>query len=89
MKYKTDKTKIESTLFENCLPVNQIAVLNRMIEILKSESVNSNDFLTDKNRYNYECCLYLLVMLTIGNQIGTIDMHDWWLQLNDGIVSNK
>ena len=87
--YKTDKNKIESTIFDDCMAVNQIAVLNRMIELLNDENVNSNEFLSDQNRFNYECSLWLLIALATGIQCSEVSMHDWWIQLNAGIISTK
>ena len=77
-------SKFEDTICDQSLPVNTIACLNRMIEILQENETNSfqgmkSSFLTlEVERYTR--CLWFLNQQVFG-QMAEIDMSDLWYDL--------
>ena len=68
--------QIENKIFSNSLPVNSIAIANRLIELLKEKQINSlNDSLAKDKQI--EKCLWLLNSQYFG-QIAKIDLGEWW-----------
>ena len=51
---------IEDTIFDQVLPVNTIAMLNRGIEILRESNCNSPKFLKGKAKIQYRKLMWLL-----------------------------
>jgi hypothetical protein len=83
---------IEETIHETALPVNTIAMANRLIEILKENRTNSAmDFrikpefstrlLDSKGAARFRKCLWLINQQIFG-QLTVIDMDKEWMLLN-------
>lgn len=66
--------EIEETIFEDYLPVNTIAMANRLIEILKNGDTNAFKFLNKDDKLKYRKCLWLINQQVYG-QMDKIDMH--------------
>ena len=75
---------IEDTINDNGLPVNTIAMCNRLIEILREADTNCTLSLKDENKNRFRKCLWLINQQVFG-QMGIIDMYDEWKNLIDGI----
>ena len=76
-----EKQYIENTISEDTMPVNCIAMANRLIEILKEGNTNCVKSLTGESLLKFKKCLWLLNALTYG-QMAQIDMTDEWSRLN-------
>jgi len=75
------KTKnIEDTIFDRQLPVNSIAVLNRIAEILKEHETNNVNSTSGDIRLR--CAMWLLNAMYYG-QTAIIDMSREWQTLYD------
>ena len=75
--------RIEDTIRENSLPVNNIAMLNRMIELLKENNTNSFECLrTEEAKLRFRAALWLINSKVFG-QLAKIDMMDEWEELTD------
>ena len=73
---------IEDAISGISLPVNAIAMLDRAIEILKENDVNSPDFLEGEADKSYKKCLWLVNQQVYGHY-ATIDMWDEWRRLTE------
>jgi len=52
--------EIELYLFQKHLPVNGLAILNRMIEILRNAGTNSPLVLRNDNKSRFQACVLIL-----------------------------
>ncbi|MBU1173182.1 MAG: hypothetical protein KKD44_26760 [Proteobacteria bacterium] len=77
---KRTKHLIEETIFENSLPVNTVAMLNRLIEILGENNTNGYTLLDEANQFIFRKCLWLVNQQVFG-QMGEINMADEWSNL--------
>ena len=68
---------IEDTIHDNSLPINTIAMCNRLIEILRESDTNCVMSLDDVNRIKFRKCLWLINQQVFG-QMGVIDMVNEW-----------
>uniref|UniRef100_A0A6M3LQP5 Uncharacterized protein n=1 Tax=viral metagenome TaxID=1070528 RepID=A0A6M3LQP5_9ZZZZ len=73
---------IEDTIFEDSLPINSIAMCNRLIEILREADTNCALGLRDDKKrkeelIKYRKCLWLINSQIFG-QLGVIDMSEEW-----------
>jgi len=78
-----NKYNIEDMMCEESLPVNSIAMCNRLIEILRNNETNNIHSLCDKNLEDFlrfKKCLWLINSQAYG-QMGNIDMMDEWSAL--------
>ena len=71
---------IEKTMFDEGLPVNSIAMANRLIEILKECDTNAFEFLSEDQATKYKMCLWLINQQVFG-QVSVIDMYKEWNDL--------
>lgn len=69
---------IEETIFEDALPVNTLAMLDRMKEILKENQTNCASDLKGDGKLAYRKCLWL-----VNNQIRIVSPHsgEEWTEL--------
>ena len=74
------KDHIEDTISEESMPVNCIAMANRLVEILREGDTNCVTSLKGENLLKFRKCLWLLTALTYG-QMATIDMVGEWNRL--------
>lgn len=70
---------IENTIFTNALPVNGYPMMERFKELMEENFKARKDWKQDKR---IERLLWLIMATFTGNQIGSIDMCEWWAQLN-------
>jgi hypothetical protein len=68
---------IEDTIDTESLAVNQIAMANRLAQILKEENCNNYNFLSVDGKIKFRKCLWLINQNIFG-QLGKIDMDDEW-----------
>jgi len=73
-------SNIEDTISDDGLPVNTIAMSNRLIEILKEADTNSATILKGEDKKKFRKCLWLINQQVYG-QLGTIDMCEEWSNL--------
>lgn len=71
---------IEETIFDDGLPVNSIAMANRLIEILRANKTNSFSSLPEPEKIKYKMCLWLINQQVYG-QCTIVDMYDEWNDL--------
>ena len=71
---------IEDSIFEASLPVNSIAVLNRIKQVLEENKTNSLRLCKHDKRIDK--LMWLLMEHYLDNQLGSFNMTDWWEQLN-------
>ena len=71
---------IEETIFDESLPVNSIAMANRLVEILKANNTNSFISLPEKDKIRYRMCLWLINQQVFG-QTPIVDMNEEWNEL--------
>ena len=83
-------SNIEDTINEESLPVNTIAMLNRMIAILSENETNCALSLgTDNNGLlKFKKCLWLVNSQVYG-QMETIDMIEEWKELTNDNIQGK
>jgi hypothetical protein len=77
---------IEDTMCTESLPVNTIAMCNRLVEILRESDTNNAPSLCGKNDVgfkNFKKCLWLVNSQVYG-QTTTINMMDEWSELCKG-----
>lgn len=83
---------IEETIHDTALPVNTIAMANRLIEILKENETNSamafrvspelsTRLKETKGAIRFRKCLWLINQQIFG-QLTSIDMEKEWFELN-------
>jgi len=79
------KYNIEDTIHEDSLPINTIAMANRLIEILKENETNCALSLKKEGKeqglIQYLKCLWIINQQVYG-QLETIDMNEEWVRLN-------
>lgn len=68
---------IEDCIAETCLPVNTIAMANRLIAILKEANTNCAQSLKDEQLLKFKKDLWLINSQVYG-QMGVISMIDEW-----------
>ena len=74
---------IEDTMCDESLPVNTIAMCNRLIEILSDNDTNNTESLRAKNSDGFERfrkCVWLINSQLFG-QLAIIDMTEEWSRL--------
>jgi len=71
---------IEDTIHDNSLPINTIAMCNRLVEILRESDTNCVLSLKNESRIKFRKCLWLVNQQVFG-QMGVIDMYDDWKDL--------
>ena len=73
--------QIENTIFNNSLPVNSIAIIDRLKELLNENQTNNiNEAIKNDKSLRIEKCIWLLLS-TYVSQIGSIDMAHMWEHL--------
>jgi len=82
---------IEDYVLTDSLPVNTIAMANRLIEILKEADTNCASALVREERkeqlLKFEKCLWLINQQIYG-QLGTIDMSELWTKFSNFMKEN-
>jgi len=68
---------IEDTIGDTGLPVNSIAMANRLIDLLRNHETNCSQSLHGTGLHKYKSVLWLLNQQVYG-QLGTIDMSREW-----------
>lgn len=68
---------IEDTIEAESLAVNNIAMANRLTQILKEEGCNNYNFLSVNGKIKFRKCLWLINQNIFG-QLGKVDMYDEW-----------
>jgi hypothetical protein len=87
---------IEELIYEDGLPVNTIAMANRLVEILKENNTNSALSLSDDSKFpgrdkgllKFQRCLWLINSQVYG-QLGKIDMDTEWTRLSEEFREKK
>jgi len=75
--FTSQKENIEDTIFYSSLPVNTIAMLNRLKEILQDANLTCAKFLEAEQREKYLRVLWMLNQQTYG-PTAIINMLDTW-----------
>ena len=76
--------RIEDTIKTDSLPVNSIAMCNRLIELMRKNDTNcllGMDNWNDQDNWSVEAVLWLLNSQVYG-QLATIDLCQIWSELN-------
>ncbi len=87
--------KFEDSLFESTLPVNTLACLNRMKEILEEAQTNSADILfmptndpeIKEAQIRYKANLWFLCRQIFIDF--TLDLHSLWVECYEKLVKEK
>jgi hypothetical protein len=74
---------IEDSIGKEILPVNTLAMLRRMDEILRINETNCAETLKGEGLAQYKKCLWLVNQQVYG-QVGMIDMQSEWGELTKG-----
>jgi hypothetical protein len=79
------KHNIEDTMCDEALPVNTIAMANRLIEILQENNCNNVPSIKDRKEElkKFKKCLWLINSQTYG-QLEILNMMDEWSDLCGG-----
>lgn len=80
--------EIEDCIFDNNLPVNTIAMLNRLEELLKENETNS--LLSESCKMDARIKrLFWLLNSQVYGQVATIDMYNEWSKLHREFKENN
>ena len=70
---------IEDTIFTNALAINPFPMITRFKELMEENLKNRKDWKQDKR---IERLLWLIIVTYTGEQLGSINMQDWYAQLD-------